>query len=101
MSLEGPPPPKILHKVMKILSAVIQKIRTGPSRTARKNGDDGVEEQADAKNENEVEEKDNSDLGAALRKEIKESDSNPNELRELVNDVDKVSSQTQLTLSQL
>ena len=36
-------------KVMKILSAVIQKIRTRPSRTARKNGDDGDEEQADAK----------------------------------------------------
>ena len=78
---------------MKILSAVIQKIRTRPSRTARKNGDDGNEEQADAKNENEVEEKDNSDLGAALRKEIKESDSNSNELRELVKNFDKVSSQ--------
>ena len=80
---------------------MIQKIRTRPSRTARENGDNGNEEQADAKNKNEVEEKHNSDLGAALRKEIKESDSNPNELRELVNDVDKVSSQTRLTLSQL
>ena len=40
-------------KVMKILSAVIQKIRTRPSRTARNNGDDGNVEQAAAKNENE------------------------------------------------
>ena len=84
-------------KVMKILSAVIQKIRTRPSRTARENGDDGNEEQADAKNENEVEGKHNSDLGAARKKEIKESDSNSNELRELVKNVDKVSSQKQLS----
>ena len=54
-----------------ILSAVIQKITARPNRTARKAKeveDGGNAEQADAKNDNKVEEQDHSDLRTGLRK---------------------------------
>ena len=59
------------------------------------------EEQADAKNDNEIEEQDNSDLRAVLRKEIGEFDSKSNELRQLATDFDRVASQKWVTLEQL